>query len=98
MLLRLAALLTHQWRPLLRFAQVNQGAMDGVPAGTQMQARMLGMMSLLADPDGPPTEQFQAWLAVISLLIGTMPFIVPSLGDQERTDDISLAVAKKLLG
>ncbi|WP_279582069.1 hypothetical protein [Fodinicola feengrottensis] len=56
------------------------------------------MMSLLADPDGPPTEQFQAWLAVISLLIGTMPFIVPSLGDQERTDDISLAVAKKLLG
>lgn len=95
-LVRVAALLNDQWRPLLRFAQVNQSAMREVPAGSTMQDRMMAMISMLADPDGPPTEQFEAWLAVIALLIGTMPFIVPSLTDQQRAD-VSLDVAKKLL-
>jgi AcrR family transcriptional regulator len=95
-LVRVAALLNDQWRPLLRFAQVNQSAMREVPAGSTMQDRMMAMISMLADPDSPPTEQFEAWLAVIALLIGTMPFIVPSLTDQQRAD-VSLDVAKKLL-
>ncbi|MET9020455.1 helix-turn-helix domain-containing protein [Actinopolymorpha sp. NPDC004070] len=94
---RIAELLDGQWRPLVRFAQVNQNAMRDSPSGERMRERMLALVTLLSDPDAEPTARFEAQLAVIALILGTSPFPAGlDLGEAERAE-IALRVADKLV-
>lgn len=95
-LARVSSLLNDEWRPVLRFAQLNEAAMRDLPGGNQMQERMLTLVSLIADPDSPPEQQFESWLAIISLLMGTMPFVIPSLDDDERAR-VAMKTATRLI-
>ncbi|WP_163510316.1 TetR/AcrR family transcriptional regulator [Fodinicola acaciae] len=93
---RVSALLNDKWRPILRFAQLNQNAMRDLHSGMQMEDRMLSLISMVADPDSPPERQFESWLAIIALLMGTMPFVVPALRDDERAR-IAMETAIRLI-
>ncbi|WP_433239768.1 hypothetical protein ACQPYK_33280 [Streptosporangium sp. CA-135522] len=94
---RIAALLNDQWRPLIRFAQVNQAAMSDLPAGAQMQERMLTMVSVLSSPEDGAVQQFEARLAVIALILGSGPFLVGlDLTDEERATT-AMTVATRLI-
>lgn len=94
---RIAELLNDQWRPLVRFSQVNQTAMQSHPDGARMQERMLALVSLLSDPDAKPTAQFEARLAVVALIMGSVPFLFDlDLTDEERSA-VALEVAGKLV-
>ncbi|GAA4990465.1 TetR/AcrR family transcriptional regulator [Actinopolymorpha pittospori] len=94
---RIAGLLNDQWRPLVRFSQVNQTAMKSHPDGARMQERMLALVSLLSDPDAEPAAQFEARLAVVALFMGTVPFLFDlGLTDEQRSA-VALEVAGKLV-
>ena len=94
---RIAGLLDDQWRPLIRFAQVNQGVMSEVDAGEQMQHRMLSMLSVLSTPEDGIVQQFESRLAVIALILGSLPFPVGlDVPDEERAAT-ALTVATKLI-
>ncbi|AWS45146.1 TetR/AcrR family transcriptional regulator [Streptosporangium sp. 'caverna'] len=94
---RIAGLLDDQWRPLVRFAQVNQAVMSEVDAGEQMQHRMLSMISVLATPGDGIVQQFESRLAVIALILGSLPFPVGlDVPDEERAAT-ALIVATKLI-
>ncbi|MGV9776640.1 TetR/AcrR family transcriptional regulator [Streptosporangium sp. NPDC003464] len=94
---RIAALLNDQWRPLIRFAQVNQAAMAELPAGAQMQERILTMVSVLSSPEDGAVEQFEARLAVIALILGSVPLMGgPELTEEERAAT-AMTVATRLI-
>ncbi|MEU8357896.1 helix-turn-helix domain-containing protein [Nonomuraea sp. NPDC048882] len=94
---RIAGLLEDQWRPLFRFAQVNQGIMRQSAAGERLQAGVLSMLSLLATPDAGPVKQFEARLAVFAVIIGNVPSLFDlGLEESERTA-VALEVATKLI-
>ncbi|NUS01482.1 MAG: helix-turn-helix transcriptional regulator [Nonomuraea sp.] len=96
-LLRISGLLEDKWRPLFRFAQVNQGAMQDVPAGSRMQAGVMAMLSVLSTPEDDPVQQFEARLAVFAVILGSIPFLFDmELPDKDRAA-VALEVATKLI-
>ncbi|GAA3089471.1 hypothetical protein GCM10010485_29650 [Streptosporangium carneum] len=93
---RISALLQGQWRPLVRFAQVNQAVMSELPAGEEMRHRMMKIVSVLARPEDELIRQFEAKLAVIALIMGSASFLLgPDVSDEEQAAT-ALAVAVKL--
>ncbi|MER5625739.1 MULTISPECIES: TetR/AcrR family transcriptional regulator [unclassified Streptosporangium] len=94
---RIAALLNDHWRPLIRFAQVNQAVMSELPAGEQMQRRMMTMISVLSAPEDGLVRQFEARLAVIALIMGSVPFLLGMEVPEEERSAIALTVAARLV-
>ena len=70
---RIAGLLDDQWRPLMRFAQVNQGVFAETSVGDRMQERIITLLSVLSRPGGDAVVQFEARLAVFALILATVP-------------------------
>jgi AcrR family transcriptional regulator len=94
---RVGDLLHDQWRPLMRFFQTNQGNMRDHPVGERMQSRMIEMFSVLSDPDAGPVEQFESRLAIVALMLGTLPYLFdPSVPEADRPR-IALTVATRLI-
>jgi AcrR family transcriptional regulator len=94
---RISGLLEDQWRPLFRFAQVNQGVMGEVPEGARMQEGVISMLSLLSVPGASSVEQFEARLAVFAVILGSVPFLFDmDLPEAERAS-VALEVATKLI-
>ncbi|MGW0805386.1 TetR/AcrR family transcriptional regulator [Nonomuraea sp. NPDC002799] len=94
---RIADLLEDQWGPLLRFAQLNQGAVQRLPAGGGLQAGVISMLSLLTVPGADADKQFEARLAVFAVILGSVPFLFDmELPDSERSA-VALRVATKLI-
>jgi len=94
---RVAELVNDQWRPLIRFSQVNQAAMREHPAGERMQERMLALLSVLSDPNDDPVHQFEARLAVISIILGSAPFLFDIGVTDDQRSDVAMRVATKLV-
>ncbi|NUR90720.1 MAG: TetR/AcrR family transcriptional regulator, partial [Nonomuraea sp.] len=86
---RISELLESQWRPLFAFAQNNQGAMRDIPAGEHMDQTMFRLLSVLSDPDADARRQFESRLAVVAVIIGSIPF----LAGEDVTDDERASVA-----
>ncbi|NUR86757.1 MAG: helix-turn-helix transcriptional regulator [Nonomuraea sp.] len=94
---RISGLLEDRWRPLFRFAQVNQGAMADVPAGSRMRTSMLDMLSVLSAPEDDPVQQFEARLAVLAVVLGSVPFLFDmEVPDADRAA-VALTVATRLI-
>ncbi|MEV4397773.1 helix-turn-helix domain-containing protein [Nonomuraea sp. NPDC049607] len=94
---RISGLLEDRWRPLFRFAQVNQGVMQDLPSGSRMQEGLISMVSVLSAPEDDPVQQFEARLAVFAVILGSIPFLFDlQLPDADRTD-VALTVATKLI-
>jgi len=96
-LARVATLLGDQWRPLVRFSQVNQAAIAKLPVGDRMRERMLALISLLADPEADLTRQFEAQLAIVAVILGNVPFPFALDATDEQRSAIALEVAIRLL-
>ncbi|MEU6741689.1 TetR/AcrR family transcriptional regulator [Streptosporangium sandarakinum] len=95
---RIAVLLEGRWRPLVRFAQVNQDVVAGLPAGEEMRRRMVALISVLGGPEDDPVRQFEARLAVIALIMGSVPLSVFGMDLSERDQAATaLTVATKLI-
>ncbi|RBQ21320.1 TetR/AcrR family transcriptional regulator [Spongiactinospora rosea] len=94
---RIFELLDGQWRPLLRFIQVNQAVMRKIPAGQRMRDSFLAMLAILATPEMDPAQRFQVMLAVVAILLGSVPIIDMGLTDDERAG-VALQAAFKLIG
>ncbi|MFC5829355.1 TetR/AcrR family transcriptional regulator [Nonomuraea insulae] len=94
---RISGLMEDQWRPLFRFAQVNQGAMRGNPAGERLQNGVLSMLSLLSVPEAGAVEQFEARLAVFAVILGSVPFLFDMDLDESERAEVALRVASKLI-
>jgi AcrR family transcriptional regulator len=94
---RISELLDDQWRPLMRFAQMNQGAMAELPIGRDMQSSIVTLVSVLAVPEADAVRQFEARLAVLALIVGTIPMLFDmDLPDPERAS-AAMTVAMKLI-
>lgn len=93
----IAATMADRWLPFMRFAQVNEAAMQDLEAGARMRERMMALMSVLVDPDEPPTRRFESRLAVIAMILGTVPLFADDIPDAERAA-IALDVAARLAG
>ncbi|UBU10469.1 TetR/AcrR family transcriptional regulator [Nonomuraea gerenzanensis] len=94
---RMSELMEDQWRPMFRFAQVNQGVMQHNVAGERMRSRIVGMLSVLATPGASAVKQFEARLAVFAVILGSAPFLFDmDLNEAERAD-VALEVATKLV-
>lgn len=96
-LARLRGLFADQWVPLMRFAQVNQAAMEHLPVGEEMQGRMLRLLSVLDDPGASPTKRFESRLAVVAVMIAGFPPFFEDIPADERAE-IAMRVAAKLAG
>lgn len=94
---RVAATMADRYLPLMRFAQVNQAAMQRLETGTRMQERMLTLLSVLVDPDDPPARRFESRLAMIAVMIGNVPLFTDDIPDDQRAA-IALDVAARLAG
>ncbi|MFC4113828.1 TetR/AcrR family transcriptional regulator [Nonomuraea zeae] len=94
---RIAGLLENQWRPLFRFAQVNQGVMRDMPAGARLQTGVISMLSLLAVPGADAVRQFEARLAVFAVILGSVPFLFEMDLDESERARVALEVATKLI-
>ncbi|MEW9549187.1 TetR/AcrR family transcriptional regulator [Nonomuraea sp. NPDC050783] len=94
---RIAGLLEDQWRPLFRFAQVNQGVMGHLPAGERMQQGLIGMLSVLSAPGDDPVRRFEARLAVLAVVLGTVPFPLELDLPEEQRAAVAMEVATKLI-
>ncbi|TDE32780.1 TetR/AcrR family transcriptional regulator [Nonomuraea mesophila] len=94
---RIAELLADQWRPLLRFAQVNQGVMREVPAGERMQQGVLSMLALLVEPEASPVRRFEARLAVLAVIAGNVPFLADADVPEAERMAVALEVAGRLV-
>jgi AcrR family transcriptional regulator len=94
---RIAGLLEDQWRPLFRFAQVNQGVMQDMPAGERLQTGVISMLSLLAVPGSDAVRQFEARLAVFAVILGSIPFLFDMDLDESERGRVALEVATKLI-
>jgi hypothetical protein len=86
-----------QWRPMFRFAQVNQGVMQHNVAGERMRSRIVGMLSVLAAPGASAVKQFEARLAVFAVILGSAPFLFDMDLDEGERADVALEVAAKLV-
>ncbi|MEU0521653.1 hypothetical protein [Streptosporangium sp. NPDC006007] len=96
---RIAMLLNDRWRPLLRFARVNQAVMSRLPAGERMHHRMMAVLSVLSVPGTDPVRQFEARLAVIALILGSVPFVIGlDLPEEERMTTALTVAAKPASG
>ncbi|GAA1740997.1 helix-turn-helix domain-containing protein [Nonomuraea bangladeshensis] len=96
-LARISGLLEDQWRPLFQFAQVNQGVMRELPAGERMQRGLIAMISVLASPGDDPVRAFEARLAVLAVVLGSVPFLFDLKVPDERRTEVALEVAGKLV-
>ncbi|MEV4187075.1 helix-turn-helix domain-containing protein [Streptosporangium canum] len=94
---RIAALLDDQWRPLIRFAQVNQAVMSELPIGERMQRRMMTMISVLSSPGDGVVQQFEARLAVIALILGNAPFLFGLDVPEKERAAAAMTVATRLV-
>ncbi|MFI7632579.1 TetR/AcrR family transcriptional regulator [Nonomuraea sp. NPDC049400] len=94
---RIAELLEHKWQALFKFAQVNQGVIQGMPAGERMQAEMIKMVSLLEVPGASPARQFEARLAVFAVIIGSVPFLFDMDVPESQRPSVAMEVALKLI-
>lgn len=94
---RISGLLEDQWRPLFRFAQVNQGVIQGKAAGERMQRGMIGMLSVLSVPGADAVKQFEARLAVFAVVLGSVPFLFDMDLDEAERASVALEVAGKLV-
>ncbi|GAA2204700.1 TetR family transcriptional regulator [Nonomuraea monospora] len=94
---RISGLLEDQWRPLFKFAQVNQGVMQGNAAGQRMQQGMIGMLSVLSVPGAGAVKQFEARLAVFAVILGSVPFLFDMELDETERANVALEVAAKLV-
>ncbi|MDX3109652.1 TetR/AcrR family transcriptional regulator [Nonomuraea angiospora] len=94
---RIGELLEGQWRPLFKFAQVNQGVMQGLPAGERMQAGIVKMVSLLEDPESGPVRKFEARLAVFAVILGSVPFLFDLDVPEAERASVAMEVATKLI-
>ncbi|KAB8185712.1 TetR family transcriptional regulator [Nonomuraea phyllanthi] len=97
-LLRIGELLEGQWRPLFKFAQVNQGVMQGMRTGERMQRGMIRMVSLLEVPGADPVRRFEARLAVFAVILGSVPFLFDMEVPESERASVAMEVATKLLG
>ncbi|MCA2220552.1 TetR/AcrR family transcriptional regulator [Nonomuraea aurantiaca] len=70
---RISELLEDKWRPLMRFAQMNQGAFAQSSVGDRMQDRIVTLVSVLSRPGADAIMQFEARLAVFALILGGVP-------------------------
>lgn len=70
---RISELLEDKWRPLMRFAQMNQGAFAQSSVGDRMQERIVTLVSVLSRPGADAIAQFEARLAVFALILGGVP-------------------------
>ncbi|MFI6923105.1 TetR/AcrR family transcriptional regulator [Nonomuraea spiralis] len=94
---RISGLLEDKWRPLFRFAQVNQGVVQELPDGSRMQEGVISMLSVLSAPEDDPVQQFEARLAVFAVILGSVPFLFDmQLPDADRAA-VALKVATKLI-
>jgi AcrR family transcriptional regulator len=94
---RIAGLLEDRWRPLMRFAQMNQGAFAETHAGEQMQKRIIGLVSVLSSPDTEVIEQFEARLAVFALILGTLPQLFGMDLPESELASAAMTVAMRLV-
>ncbi|MEV1173557.1 helix-turn-helix domain-containing protein [Nonomuraea sp. NPDC049784] len=94
---RIGDLLENQWRPLFKFAQVNQGAMQGMPTGQRMQAGMIKMVSLLEVPGASSVRKFEARLAVFAVILGSVPFLFDLEVPESERASVAMEVAMKLI-
>ena len=63
------------------------------PAGEQMQERMRSLLSVLNAPDDDLVRQFEARLAVVALILGSVPLpLGPEVTDEQRAA-VALEVA-----
>jgi AcrR family transcriptional regulator len=94
---RISGLLSDQWRPLFRFAQVNQGALEHHPGGDRLREGVFSMVSLLCAPDESMERQFEARLAVIAVILANVPVLFGPDADLSRMNEVALRVASKLI-
>lgn len=94
---RIADLLEDRWRPLFRFAQVNQTAMERIPAGEGMQERLITLLSVLTTPGADPVRQFEERLAVFALILGTLPFLFEMELPEDQRTATAMTVAARLV-
>ncbi|MEV0612992.1 helix-turn-helix domain-containing protein [Nonomuraea sp. NPDC050404] len=94
---RISGLLEDQWRPLFKFAQVNQGAIQDNAAGERLRNGLLGMLSVLAVPEASAVKQFEARLAVLAVIFGNVPFLLDMDLDESERANVALEVAGKLV-
>jgi AcrR family transcriptional regulator len=94
---RLAALLEGQWRPLVGFAQVNQGAMNDAPVGERLRTGILALLSVVTVPGADKVKQFESKLAVFALILGSVPFLFELDLPEEERATVALTVAMKLI-
>ncbi|HTX73884.1 MAG TPA: TetR/AcrR family transcriptional regulator [Rectinemataceae bacterium] len=98
---RIAGLVETKWKPMIRFAQVNQvrmGSLKGQSGEANLE-QMRQLFMLVCGPDAAPAEQFKSALAIIALLVGAagMGSLFPSLRDTDFSK-IALQVATELIG
>ncbi|GAA3234686.1 TetR/AcrR family transcriptional regulator [Nonomuraea helvata] len=94
---RIGELLEDQWQPLVKFAQVNQGVMQEVPTGERMRAEMLKMVSLLEVPNASPVRRFEARLAVVAVIMGSVAFPIDMDVPESERQAVAMEVAMKLI-
>jgi AcrR family transcriptional regulator len=95
---RVGDLVQDQWRPLMRFVQANQAAMRRHPIGERMESRMTQIFSVLVDPTAPPVQRFEHRLAIVALMLGSVPQLFDPTVPEEERSAIAMTVATKLLG
>ncbi|MEV4805184.1 TetR/AcrR family transcriptional regulator [Nonomuraea sp. NPDC049421] len=95
---RISGLLSDQWRPLFRFAQVNQGAMEHHPKGERLRGCVISLVSLLCVPGESAEKQFESRLAVLAVILGNLPLLFGAETDpQTDMNEVALRVATKLV-
>ncbi|MCP2166745.1 TetR/AcrR family transcriptional regulator [Goodfellowiella coeruleoviolacea] len=94
---RITDLLSTRWRPLIKFSQTNQRFLDTHPIGDQLRNRMLTMVSVLSGPEDTLVRQFEARLAVLAVVIGSVPALFDLDVTDEQRNAVALEVATKLL-
>ncbi|WP_219471237.1 TetR/AcrR family transcriptional regulator [Nonomuraea rhizosphaerae] len=94
---RIAGLLEDQWRPLMRFAQLNQGAFRETQIGEQMQERIIGLLAVLSRADASVIEQFEARLAVFALILGSVPQLFGMDLPESELPSVAMTVAVRLV-
>lgn len=96
-LTEIAELFSTRLRPLLRFAQTNQPALQHHDQGEQLRQRFLALMSLLVPADADVTGQLEARLAVVALLISHAPAFLDVDVPQDELTAASIEVATRLV-
>ncbi|MFJ6696265.1 TetR/AcrR family transcriptional regulator [Streptomyces sp. NPDC091272] len=95
LLTRYSATLNHAG-PLFRFMQENQAAVRELSIGDSFKSRMMSMMSLMKEPDGPLLDQVRCMSALFTMHAG-MFALKDVEGDFEDKQKAVLEVAIELI-